>query len=197
MRLRKGDIETNAFSVRSFDADIPLQDYRALPKLPLYFVLDNLRSAFNVGSIFRLCDGLRVKGLLLGGYTAHPPHVKLAKTSLGTIDYVPWQHFASTLDAVAWLKQRRIALWAAETSSNAVPYFDAPWPDEVAVVFGNEALGVSREVLDVCERVVELPLYGYKNSVNVAAAAAVVGFRFAEHVSRTKGKAPVPLPRGP
>ena len=88
--------ETN-FPVRSLDADISLQEYAKLPKTPLYFVLDNLRSAFNVGSIFRLADILRVKGLLLCGTTAFPPHLKLAKTSMGAVDYVPWQRFETTV----------------------------------------------------------------------------------------------------
>ena len=81
------------FEVRSRDAAIPLDDFRRLPRRPLYIILDNLRSAFNVGAIFRTCDALRVNGLFLCGYTAFPPHSKLAKTSLGAIEYVPWKKF--------------------------------------------------------------------------------------------------------
>jgi tRNA G18 (ribose-2'-O)-methylase SpoU len=197
MALKRGDIETNAFEVRSFDAAIPVEQYRELPKLPLYFVLDNLRSAFNVGSIFRLCDALRVSGLLLCGYTAHPPHLKLEKTSLGTVDFVPWQHFATTLDAVAWLRERKVPVWAAETCSHAEAYYEVVWPRPVAIVMGNEALGVSRHVLDICDQVVEIPLYGFKNSVNVAAAAAVVGFKFAEQAAPESVRAPAPLAQEP
>jgi 23S rRNA (guanosine2251-2'-O)-methyltransferase len=197
MALKRGDIETNAFEVRSFDAVIPLEQYRELPKLPLYFVLDNLRSAFNVGVIFRLCDALRVSGLLLCGYTAHPPHLKLEKTSLGTVNFVPWQHFTTTLDAVAWLRERKVPVWAAETCSHAKAYYEVEWPRQVAIVMGNEALGVSRHVLDVCDQVVEIPLYGFKNSVNVAAAAAVVGFRFAEMIGPESVRAPMPSARKP
>lgn len=186
-----------SFEVRSCDAHMGLEEYNRLPKHPLYIVLDNLRSAFNVGSIFRLCDAMRVEGLLLCGYTAHPPHVKLEKTSLGTIEYVPWHWFPSALDAVGWLRERHIPVWAAETCSHAIPYTRAPWPERVAVVLGNEALGVSRNVLEACDTVVEIPLFGFKNSVNVATACAVVGFAFVEHCARTKGKAPVPTAREP
>jgi len=174
-RRKLGDMETN-FHVRSFDAHIPLEEYAALKKNPIYIILDNLRSAFNVGSIFRLCDAMRVSGLFLCGYTASPPHVKLDKTSLGTIDYVPWKKFASTLDAVAYLRERGIAVWAAETVCGAVPYNTAAYPSPIGFVFGNEALGVSREVLVECDGMVEIPLYGFKNSINVAASCAVVGF---------------------
>jgi len=71
-RLKQGDTETS-FEVRSFDAAIPLDEFRRLPRNPLYIILDNLRSAFNVGAIFRTCDALRVSGLFLCGYTACPP----------------------------------------------------------------------------------------------------------------------------
>jgi tRNA G18 (ribose-2'-O)-methylase SpoU len=166
------------FEVRSFDAAISLEQYRTLPKTPLYVVLDNLRSAFNVGAVFRLCDALRVRGLYLCGYTAYPPHKKLEKTSLGTIEYVPWRHFDSAVEAVGSLKEKRVSVWAAETTSHARPYHEVAYPSPLAIVFGNEALGVSREVLEICDRVVEIPLRGFKNSLNVATACAVIGFDF-------------------
>jgi len=179
MRNKKSDIETN-FEVRSFDLPMSFEQYNALPKLPLYIVLDNLRSAFNVGAIFRVCDTLRVKGLFLCGYTAYPPHKKLEKTSLGTIDFVPWRHFDATEDAVAWLKAHNVPLWAAETTSVSENYLTADYPDELAIVLGNEALGVGEEVMKKCNKLIEIPLYGYKNSLNVATACAVLGFKFAE-----------------
>jgi tRNA G18 (ribose-2'-O)-methylase SpoU len=174
-RHKLGDTETN-FQVRSFDAHIPLEEYAALEKNPIYIILDNLRSAFNVGSIFRLCDAMRVSGLFLCGYTASPPHVKLDKTSLGTIGYVPWKKFPSTAEAVAYLKERGVAVWAAETTSGSIPYNEAEYPSPLGIVFGNEALGVSAEALQLCDGLVEIPLYGFKNSINVAASCAVIGF---------------------
>ncbi|MDR0307838.1 MAG: RNA methyltransferase [Chitinispirillales bacterium] len=174
-RRKLGDMETN-FHVRSFDAPIPLEQYAALKKNPLYIILDNLRSAFNVGSIFRLCDAMRVSGLFLCGYTAYPPHLKLDKTSLGTIDYVPWKKFDTTVQAVIYLKEQGIAVWAAETTSSSIPYTNSRYPSPLGIVFGNEALGVSREVLDLCDELVEIPLHGFKNSINVAASCAVIGF---------------------
>jgi 23S rRNA (guanosine2251-2'-O)-methyltransferase len=174
-RHKLGDAETN-FTVRSFDARIPLEEYAALEKKPLYIILDNLRSAFNVGSIFRTCDAMRVSGLFLCGYTASPPHTKLDKTSLGTVDYVPWKKFPSAVDAALYLKERGIAVWAAETTSASVPYDAALYPSPLGIVFGNEALGVSRDVLDICDGLVEIPLHGFKNSINVAASCAVIGF---------------------
>ena len=182
-------IETN-FEVRSLDAAIPLDEYNRLPKNPLYIILDNLRSAFNVGAIFRLCDAMRVSGLLLCGYTAFPPHKKLAKTSLGTIEYVPWKKFDSAKDAVIFLRERGVPVWAAETTSKSKPYDAVEYPPELGVVFGNEALGVSREVLDMCGEIVEIPVFGFKNSINVATSCAVIGCKVLEEM-RKKITAPV------
>ena len=172
-------METN-FKVRSLDANISLEDYNKLPKNSLYIILDNLRSAFNVGSIFRISDILRVTGLFLCGSTAFPPHAKLAKTSMGTIDYVPWKRFETTIDAVRYLRQRAVPVWAAETTSRSKPFMDVDVPKEVAIVFGNEALGVNSEVLRECDAIIEIPVYGFKNSLNVAAACAVIGYWIVE-----------------
>ncbi|MBD3314433.1 MAG: TrmH family RNA methyltransferase [Chitinivibrionales bacterium] len=179
----RGDIETN-FEVRSFDADMSIEEYGRLPKHPLYIVLDNLRSAFNVGAIFRLCDTMRVSGLYLCGYTAYPPHHKLRKTSLGTVDFVPWRHFDSAVEAVTVLHDKGVQVWAAETTSHSTPYTDIRCPRRIGIVFGNEALGVSPEVLRLCDDFVEIPTYGFKNSLNVATSVAVIGYRLLEAIKR-------------
>lgn len=176
---KQGDMETS-FTVRSFDASITIEEYRKLPKHELYILLDNLRSAFNVGAIFRLCDGMRVSGLYLCGYTAYPPHIKLEKTSLGTIGFVPWKHFENTIDAVKSLQEEGIPVWAAETTSHSLDYRQAEFPRRLGLVFGNEALGVEKEVMEQCDALVEIPLFGYKNSLNVATSCAVLGFKAIE-----------------
>lgn len=185
MALKQGDMETN-FKVRSFDAAMTQEEYNSLPKHPLYIILDNLRSAFNVGAIFRLCDTMRVAGLFLCGYTAAPPHVKLEKTSLGTIQFVPWKRFDKAIDAVQYLKKRGMPVWAAETTSHSIPYTEMTVPEKVGVVFGNEALGVSTEVLKACDCLLEIPTFGFKNSLNVATACAVIGYRLLEGMTKTK-----------
>ena len=180
--MKKGDMETN-FEIRSFDADISLEEYNNLPKNNIYIILDNLRSAFNVGSIFRTCDIMRVSGLFLCGYTAFPPHKKLDKTSLGTLDYVPWKHFETTEEAVLFLKNQNIPVWASETTSISESYNKIDYPKELGIVFGNEALGVTREVMELCDKLIEIPTYGYKNSLNVATSVGIVGF---EAISKMK-----------
>jgi len=184
MRIKFGEMETN-YRVRTHDAVISKEVYDRMPKLPVYFVLDNLRSAFNVGSIFRTCDTLRVQELFLCGYTACPPHSKLEKTALGTEEYVEWRHFESALDAVDFLQSQGITVWAAETAAESIPYGEADFPSALAIVLGNEALGVSQEVLSRCDGLIEIPARGYKNSLNVASACAVLGFKALEKIGES------------
>ena len=168
--------EESGFEVRSRDLDISPGEYARLPKFPVVLVLDNLRSAFNVGSLFRVADTARLAGLLTCGCTAHPPHPRLDKTALGSLDYVASEHFAATGEAVARLRGEGVPVWALETMSRSRHYARVRYPRPVALVLGNEALGVQPEVLESCDEVVEVPVFGFKNSLNVAAAAAVVVF---------------------
>jgi 23S rRNA (guanosine2251-2'-O)-methyltransferase len=146
------------------------------PALPLVGVLDNLRSAFNVGSIFRTSEAARVEELLLCGITPYPPHPQLDRTGLGTVDRVPWRHLVSTADAVRELRQAKIPVWAVEVAEGARSLRDVAFPKPVAVIFGHETAGIAPEILREADGVVEIPLYGRKNSLNVASAYAVVVF---------------------
>lgn len=162
------------YEVRSQDSPLPPEEFARLPRHPIYIILDNLRSAFNVGVIFRLADAVRAQELLLCGYTAHPPHRKLAHTALGTTESVPWRWFQSTVDAVMELKKDRVQIVALETVTGTPPFHRFTCRFPVGIVLGNEALGVSHDVLKQCNKIVNIPVFGYKNSLNVATAAAVV-----------------------
>ncbi len=164
------------FEVRNHDSPLSLEAYQRLPRNPVHLVLDNLRSAFNVGSIFRTADTARIAGITTCGYTAHPPHPKLEKTALGTLQYIPTDHSDTTLAAVESLQARDIPVWALETTPRSKTYTAVPYPRPLGLVLGNEALGVGREVLEQCDELIQIPMYGFKNSLNVAAAGAVVVF---------------------
>ena len=173
-RREVSGVEESNFDVRSRDLDIPFDQYERRPKFPVTLVLDNLRSAFNVGSIFRTADTTRLQRIITCGYTAHPPHPRLDKTALGTVDYVDSEHVESTVEALDDLQSQGVPVWALETTSASRPYTELTYPRPVALVLGNEALGVEREVLDRCDELLEVPVFGYKNSLNVACTAAVV-----------------------
>lgn len=175
-RREVSGVEETNFEVRSRDLDLPLEQYARQPKFPVTLVLDNLRSAFNVGSIFRTADTTRLQRIVTCGYTAHPPHPRLDKTALGTLDYVETTHIDDTRQAIDQLRDEGVAIWGLETTSGSRSYTEVRYPKPVALVLGNEALGIERDVLQACDELIEVPVFGYKNSLNVACAAAVVAF---------------------
>ena len=162
------------FEVKTRDSELPPEEFARLLRRPIHIVLDNLRSAFNVGSIFRLADAARAAEVIPCGYTAYPPHHKLEQTSLGTTDSVPWRRFDETTSALVDLKVKGIQIVGVETAIGAAPYHRFQYSFPVALVLGNEALGVSEAALRMCDAVVEIPVFGYKNSINVATAAGIV-----------------------
>ncbi|MFA4943573.1 MAG: TrmH family RNA methyltransferase [Lentisphaeria bacterium] len=143
-------------------------------RLPVRVVLDRLRSAYNVGNIFRLAEAVGAEGIVACGYTAAPPHPKLAKTARGCDQLVPCETAPTAAAAVADLNRRGYAVYIVETVEGARPPWAVPFRFPAAFVFGNEALGCAPETLADCAGVVALPARGRKNSINVANCAAVV-----------------------
>lgn len=145
-------------------------------RLPVHAVLDNIRSAFNTGSMFRTADAAGIVHLHLCGMTAMPPNYKLLKTALGAVDYVPWTYYKRTSDALRVLRLRGMAIVAIETAPEAASLFDVDWQMPCAVVFGNEVGGISADVLSECDTVVSIPMTGFKNTINVATAFGIVTY---------------------
>ncbi|NOZ24446.1 MAG: RNA methyltransferase [Planctomycetes bacterium] len=154
--------------VKTGDTDGPVT------KHPIVLVLDNLRSAFNVGNMFRLADICGVERIVTCGYTATPPHRKVAKTALGTDKFIPSTNFDTSLEAVRSLKTEGYQTVGIETVEGAQCIWDIDLQFPVAFVLGNEVLGVERETLKECDALAKLPVFGRKNSLNVANCAAVV-----------------------
>lgn len=155
-------------------AGVPPADLPALPRNPIHVVLDNLRSAYNVGSIFRTADAGAAAHIHLCGMSAHPPHRKLEKTALGAFAYVPWTYHERTADALDALNQAGIQRVAIEVTADAVPMQTYSWPSPIAIVFGNEVDGIGERTLEKCDAVVQIPMQGFKNTINVATAFGVV-----------------------
>ena len=143
-------------------------------KLEITLVLDRLRSAFNTGNIFRLADAAGVKEVICCGYTPAPPHPRLEKTAMGADRWVQSRSVADTLEAVRQLKRGGVAVVALEVTPDARYVWDYPFRFPLALVLGNEALGIDPRVLEQCDAVVSLPMAGAKTSVNVGNCAAAV-----------------------
>jgi 23S rRNA (guanosine2251-2'-O)-methyltransferase len=142
-------------------------------------LLDNIRSVYNVGSIFRTSDGAGLRHLHLCGITPPPDHPKTAKTALGAEQSVAWTQYRNGLDTAVTLQERGCQLWAIEDSPQAGSLFAAPiLPDSppIVLVVGNEIAGIDPQILDRCDHVLHIPMQGRKKSLNVASAFAVAAY---------------------
>ncbi len=155
-------------------SDKPLSVLQDVPRYPLHVVLDNIRSAYNVGAMFRTADACAVQHMHLCGMSAHPPHPKLEKTALGAFDYVPWRYHERTKDCIRALQEQQIPCVALEVTEKAVSHVDFTWPQPVAIIVGNEVTGINERNLQRCDAVVQIPMLGIKNSINVATAFGII-----------------------
>ena len=151
-------------------------EYASLPPSGLVLVLDNIRSAHNVGSAFRTADSFRADKLCLCGISALPPSAEIHKTALGAEFSVPWEHYDDTLDAVRKLREEGYVIVSVEQTVNSrkLGEFEADPGTRYALVFGNEVNGVRQDVVDESDFALEIPQYGTKHSLNVSVSLGIV-----------------------
>ena len=151
-------------------------EFKRAVKTPVIAVLENVRSAYNVGSVFRTSDAFLLEAVYLTGYTACPPHKEIKKTALGAEDTVTWQHFPSANEAIEQLKSNDYTVFAVEQVFNSISLENLQLnpTQKIAVVLGNEVTGVEESTLALCDGTIEIPQLGMKHSLNIATAAGVV-----------------------
>ncbi len=153
-----------------------VEEFKQSEKTPIIVVLENIRSAYNVGSVFRTSDAFLVEAIYIIGYTSQPPHKEIKKTALGAEETVLWKHFASSAEAIHELRANSYNVYAVEQAEgsfklNAIG-FEAD--EKIAVIFGNEVAGVEQSTISLCDGCIEIPQLGMKHSLNIATAAGVV-----------------------
>ncbi len=159
---------------------LSVADFKTTKKYPFALVLDQVRSALNVGSVFRTADAFLARKVVLCGLTAQPPHREIEKTALGATDTVAWVHFETTEAALAALRAEGYYLVALEQTTASVSLFDFRPPADraCAFIFGHEVRGVSEAALAQADVCLEIPQFGSKHSLNVAVSAGVVAWDF-------------------
>ena len=168
-------------------ADRPtLEENKNIPKLPFSFLLENIRSVHNVGSVFRTCDGAGCEKIYLSGYTAYPPRKDLSKVALGSENSVRWEQFNDPLEAAKYIKNKNIKLVALEQTYSSKSIYDCKWEFPVCIILGNEVKGISEELLLLSDYSVEIPMQGIKQSLNVSVAAGVVGYQIFNYLVKKK-----------
>ena len=153
-----------------------VEEFKRSTKTPVIAVIENVRSAYNVGSLFRTADAFLLEAIYITGYTAKPPHKEIKKTALGAEDSVEWQYFTNATEAIIHLKKIGYKVYAVEQVQNSLSLEKAGFePDQkIAVIFGNEVTGVEQETILQCDGCIEIPQLGMKHSLNIATAAGVV-----------------------
>jgi len=155
--------------------------YRPRKRFPIAAILDNIRSAYNVGSMFRTAECAYIAELVLCGITACPPHRKVEKTALGTTQLVPWRYFSDTMEAVQVLKNEGWTIAALEITDESIPIQSVKRSHfPLALVIGNEVTGVDDRVLAAADMVLEIPQFGEKESLNVAVAFGIAVYLLVE-----------------
>lgn len=153
-----------------------VEEVKSSEKMPIIVVLENIRSAYNVGSVFRTSDAFLVEAIYITGYSAKPPHKEIKKTALGAEESVSWKHFANAVEAIEDLRANDYTILAVEQVADSKKLHELNWDGttRIAIIFGNEVTGVEQSTIGLCDGSLEIPQLGMKHSLNIATAAGVV-----------------------
>jgi len=157
-----------------------VEEFRQSEKLPIVVVLENIRSAYNVGSVFRTSDAFLLESIYICGYTAHPPHKEIKKTALGAEETVEWKYFKKTTEAINELRKETYRIYSVEQAINShlLQQIKLEKYEKLAVIFGNEVTGVEQSTIELTDGCIEIPQLGMKHSLNIATAVGVVLWEF-------------------
>lgn len=147
---------------------------------PIYLVLDRVLDTYNIGSLFRLADAIAVEKLYICGEADYPPSSRIHKAAVGTEEWVPWEKKDTAIEVIKLLRDQGVQIIAVEQDKRSIPYHNLRPTFPSAIVVGHETEGVSKEVLDTADIIVELPQYGVNKSFNVWGSAAVVAYEILE-----------------
>ena len=152
-----------------------VSEFRQSDKIPVVVVLENIRSAYNVGSVFRTADAFLLDGIYICGYSAFPPHKEIKKTALGAEETVHWKHFKTSKEAIEELKKEGYKIFAVEQAAGSIKLNQfTDTAEKLAVVFGNEVTGVEQSTIELSDGCIEIPQLGMKHSLNISVAAGIV-----------------------
>ncbi|MBI2074238.1 MAG: TrmH family RNA methyltransferase [Candidatus Levybacteria bacterium] len=182
------------------------EDLKKIKKNPIYIILDNVLDTYNVGAIFRLADTVAAEKVILCGQTETPPHTRIKKASINTTEWVAWEYVETAVEAISKLRVefstsleqyssrdqaqlgsrevQELQVIAIEQDARSIPYDKVDYKFPVALVVGHESEGVSKEVLDIADQIVELPMWGVNKSLNVMVSLGIVLYKVMEKIEK-------------
>lgn len=169
-------IKLNAKELRT--TEVMPEEAKKIKRNPIYIIVDNVLDTYNIGSIFRLADAVAAEEVVLCGESLTPPHTRIKKASINTTEVVRWRYEKTAGEAIRKIRGRgkigEIRVIAIEQDKRSKPYTQINWSFPIVLVVGNESYGVSKEVLEMCDEIVELPMWGVNTSLNVVVSLGIV-----------------------
>ncbi len=162
------------------DQRLPAQTARKVERFPIYVLLDNIRSLYNVGAIFRTADAARIKKLIICGITGPPPRKEIDKTALGAVETVPWEYYPNAVDALVDLKKQGVTILALEHTNKSQAHWTFDYKFPCCLLIGHEVWGIQDELLEHVDHAIEIPMYGAKHSLNASVAFGIAIYKMVE-----------------
>ena len=155
---------------------ISVEEFKNLKKIPITILLENIRSAHNIGSVFRTADSFLINEIILCGISAQPPNKDIRKTALGSSESVEWKHEKNIEVAIQKLKDEGNKIISVEQTTNSISLenFKPSNNSKYAIIFGNEVNGIEQRTIDLSDMAIEIPQYGTKHSLNISVAAGII-----------------------
>ncbi len=166
-------------------ARIGVDQFKKIPKIPLIIILENIRSLNNIGSVFRTADAFIVEKIFICGYTATPPNKDIHKTALGSTESVEWEYRKNIEELIYELKEKEVFIWSIEQAKNSKKLngLNISLNKKHAIIFGNEIKGISQNVIDLSNEVIEIEQFGTKHSLNISNCSAILIWEFFKSLS--------------
>ena len=163
-----------------------IEDVKEAERFPITVIAENIRSLYNVGSMFRTSDGSLIEKLWLCGYTGFPPRKEIDKTALGSVETVPWEHSEDTISVIKRLKSSGYLIAALEHTDSSKSYRKAEYSFPLCVMLGNEVDGLSEGAVNLADMAIEIPMYGIKQSLNVSVAYGIIVYHLVEEFRKKR-----------
>jgi len=176
-------LKLNAKELRTTPVDP--EAAKAVKKHPITIILDNVLDTYNVGSIFRLADAVAAEKVILCGQTLTPPNSRIKKASINTWQWVNWEYAEHTVDAVKKCKEQGMKIVSVEQDPRSKPFYQAEYALPLAIIVGNETYGVAKEVLDISDMIVEMPMWGVNKSLNVMVSCGIILYEIMSRGARS------------
>ena len=161
-----------------------IEDVKGSERFPISVIAENIRSLYNVGSMFRTSDGALIEKLWLCGYTGFPPRKEIDKTALGSVETVPWEHSEDTISVIKSLKNSGYLIAALEHTDSSKNYIETEYDFPICIMLGNEVDGLTEEAVGLADMSIEIPMYGIKQSLNVSVAYGIILYHLIEEFRR-------------